>query len=334
MAKEARHCDTLVPAFRSDPRCRRGRDQSLLTSSFPQDVQEKRICLHLASSLSGKGEIISFLGGRKLPPPFSIMTEQRANHEHSLLNHTQPQEWHKETSAPLSCSMVRPQQLKLTLSETPSYNLLVSALQGDFTQIAASGSCLTRGTSLSSYTLRKALRAREKHREGLDAITVPTKWVLPIESPSWEPLECLWRCLWMLLLTTSILWLSNLFASFLRGPEGTSANGKRAQAGGQGGADRWPSLQQRGLYLSSCYEVILGKITSTEQGTTSSFFSAAEPVFSGCLSLVSFCKARSSSYYTPFTQQFHLTFSPLDSLPLRTIPLQCDSAARVAPELW
>lgn len=72
--------------------------------------------------------------------------------------------------------------------------------------------------------------------------------------------------------------------SFLRGPEGTSANGKTEQSGGQGGADRWSSLQQWDFYLSNSSEIILGKIISTKQGTTSSFFSATELVFSGLLS--------------------------------------------------
>lgn len=68
---------------------------------------------------------------------------------------------------------------------------------------------------------------------------------------------------------------------FLGGPEGSGANGKTECAGGQGGADRWSVLQQRGFYLSNCYEIILGKVISTKQGTTSGCFDAIERVFSG-----------------------------------------------------
>lgn len=123
------------------------------------------------------------------------------------------------------------------------------------------------------------------------------------------------------------VWLHNLFASLLKRPWGTSANGKTEQAGGQGGADRWPSLQQRGFYLSKSYEITLGKI-STKQGTTSGFLNATEVVFSGLLSflfLSPFSSIKLSfSNFAHSDLQIHLPFRSLEHVSRRTIPLYCD----------
>lgn len=109
VAKEARCCDTLVPAFRNDPRHRRGREAVSTDLIFPlRHARKEDSPLSYKQSL-WKGEISSSVGGRKLPSPSPIMTEQKANHEHSLLNHIQPQQRHKETSAPSRCSVVWPQ---------------------------------------------------------------------------------------------------------------------------------------------------------------------------------------------------------------------------------
>lgn len=122
--------------------------------------------------------------------------------------------------------------------------------------------------------------------------------------------------------------------SFLRGPEGTSANGNTEQAGGQGGADIWSSLQQWDFYLSNCSEIILGKIISTKQGTTS-FLQCYWACFQWTallyFSSFSFCKSPSFSYYTHSALQFHLIFRSLERLSYRTLPLHCEAAAHVAP---
>lgn len=105
-----------------------------------------------------EGETSSSVGGWKAHPPSPITTEKRANHEHSLLNHKQPQERHNEICSPLNCSAVWPRAAAVHYQRPSPITCRHLLRQVTSHEPLPRLRCLTRRTVPSPHTLKKALR--------------------------------------------------------------------------------------------------------------------------------------------------------------------------------
>lgn len=133
-----------------------------MLSPLASSLQEKRIHLCAASSLCGRGDIL-FCGRMGSSSPSPITAKKRANHEHSLLNHTQPQERHNEISSPLNCTVVWPQAAAAHYQRPSPITCWHLLHQVTPHKLLPQLHCLTRRTLLSPHLKKKkTLRPRGK----------------------------------------------------------------------------------------------------------------------------------------------------------------------------
>lgn len=166
MAGEARHCDTLAPALRNG-HGHRGEREAVSTNFIFALRHARRECSPLSCKQSlWKGEIcLLWKEGDFSPPP--TMTEQRANHEHSLLNQNEPQ---RKTQRDL-CSFGLPRGVASSCSSCyrrpPPTGCWDLPHQVTSHKLLPQFHYLTKGTLLSPHTFKKALRPRGKwHKRG------------------------------------------------------------------------------------------------------------------------------------------------------------------------